>query len=178
MNERDQEAFAAWRPVACDLRPEFPLCLEDPGGLYPNILLCSCLALSETEGALLGTARFEPAHPLGIELLSSGRAGCGCVLDVLDDALDEEADPPLTPAPRIKSAVSIKRWAHSLNKLGSIIAKNLTTATDWGRLPAVLLPCCFFFSLSETIWRASKTMLCLCYLTPVSPTWGQCSLSH
>ena len=88
---------------------------------------------------LLGKARFEPAHPLGIELLSSGRAGRRCVLDVLDDALDDEADPPLTPAPRIKSAVSIKCWALSLHKLGSIIAKSLTKATDWGRLPFVLL---------------------------------------
>ena len=140
MNERDQEVFAAWLPVACDLRPEFPLCLENASGLYPNILLCSCLACSETEGVLLETARFEPAHPLGIELLSSGRAGRGCVLDVLDDALDDEVDPPLTPAPQIKSAVSIKRWAHSLNKLGSIIAQNLTKETDCGRIPAVLLP--------------------------------------
>ena len=46
MNERDQEAFAAWRPLACVLkvRTEFPLCLEfrlcleDPGGLYPNFV--------------------------------------------------------------------------------------------------------------------------------------------
>ena len=106
MKEHDQEAFAAWRPVACELRPEFPLCLEfqlcleDPGGLYPNILLCSCLALSETEGALLGRAGFEPEHPLrlSIELFSSGWAGRGCVLDALNDALDDETDPPLTPA--------------------------------------------------------------------------------
>ena len=98
--------------------------------MYPDILLYSSLALSETEGALLGTARFEPT--LGIELLSSCRAGRGCVFDVLDDALDDddEADPPLTPAPRVKSAVSIKRWAHSLNKLGLIIAINLTKVTD------------------------------------------------
>ena len=65
MNERDQEAFADWRPLACVIRVEFPLCLElrlsleDPGGLYPNIRLCSCLALSETERALLGRTLLE-----------------------------------------------------------------------------------------------------------------------
>lgn len=80
----------------------------------------------------------EPVHPLGIELLSSGRAGRGCVLDVLDD----EADPPLTSPPRIKSAVSIRRWAHSLNKLGSIeevIEAKTLRAINRDELPAVLL---------------------------------------
>lgn len=43
MNERDQEAFLAWRLLADVLLLEFPLslelrlCLEDPGCLYPNI---------------------------------------------------------------------------------------------------------------------------------------------
>ena len=89
----------------------------------------------------------EPVHPLGIELLSSGR---GCVLDVLDDLLDDGADPPLTPPPRIKSAVSIRCWAHSLNKLGSIEevieAETTLRATDRDELPAVLpgFPYVFF----------------------------------
>ena len=75
--------------------------------MYPDILVCSSLVLSETEGAPLETARFEPT--LGIELLSSCRAGRGCVFDVLDDALDDddEADPPLTrPIP----IVLVKCW--------------------------------------------------------------------
>ena len=36
-------------------------------------------------------------------------------------------DRPLTPEPRTKSAVSIGRWAHSLNKLGSIRKTELRT---------------------------------------------------
>ena len=71
----------------------------------------------ETEGAVLGTAQCEPQDPLDMEVLSSVR---GRVLDVLDGALDDATDPPLTPEPRIKSAVSIRCWARSLNKLGSI----------------------------------------------------------
>ena len=124
MKDRDQEAFAAARPCALPLQPlcleflgKFRPCLEDPGGLYPKIRLCSCQALSETEGAVFGTARCEPGDPLDMEVLSSVR---GRVLDVFDGALDDATDPPLTPEPQIKSAVSIRRWAHSLNKLGSI----------------------------------------------------------
>ena len=78
----------------------------------------------ETEGAVLGTARYEPEDPLDMEVLSSVR---GRVLDVLDGALDDATDTPLTPEPRIKSAVSIRCWAHSLNKLGSIRKTELWT---------------------------------------------------
>ena len=59
-----------------------------------------------------------------MEVLSSVR---GCVLDVLDGALDDAKDLPLTPELRIKSAVSIRRWAHSLCKLGSIPKTELPT---------------------------------------------------
>ena len=127
MKDRDQEVFAAARPCALPLRPVIPLCfeflgkfrpcLEDPGGLYPKIRLGSCLALSETEGAVLEMARYEPEDPRDMEVLSSVR---GRVLDVLDGVLDDATDPPLTPEPRINSAVLIRRWAHSLSKLGSI----------------------------------------------------------
>ena len=78
----------------------------------------------ETEGAVLGTARCEPEHLLDMEVLTSVR---GCVLDVLDGALDDAKDPPLTPELWIKSAVSIRRWAHSLSKLGSIPKTELPT---------------------------------------------------
>ena len=40
----------------------------------------------ETEGAVLGTARCEPEDPLDMEVLSLVR---GCVLDVLNGALDD-----------------------------------------------------------------------------------------
>ena len=99
----------------------------------------------------------EPVHPLGIELLSSGR---GCVLDVLDDLLDDGADPPLTPPPRIKSAVSIRCWAHSLNKLGSIEevieAETTLRATDRDELPAVLpgFPYVFFQPIKDNLAMA------------------------
>ena len=70
-----------------------------------------------TVWAVFGTARCEPEDPLDMEVLSSVR---GRVLDVFDGALDDATGPPLTPEPRIKSSVSIRCWAHSLNKLGSI----------------------------------------------------------
>ena len=45
------------------------------------------------------------------------------MLDVLDKALNNEADPPSTPPLLIKSAVSICHWAYSLNKLESVEAE-------------------------------------------------------
>ena len=50
----------------------------------------------ETERAVLGTAQCEPQDPLDVEVLPSVR---GRELDVLDGALDDATDPPLTPEP-------------------------------------------------------------------------------
>ena len=80
----------------------------------------------ETEGAILGTARCEPEHPLDMELLSSVR---GHVLDVPDGALDSETDPPLTPEPRIKSAVSIRPRADPEFFLGGGALFSCSTST-------------------------------------------------
>ena len=93
--------------------------------------------------------------------------------DALDD--DDEVDPPLTPAARVKSAVSIKRWAHSLNKLGSINAINLTKVTDWGRLPAVLLFYCFWFFFVLFCFQPIRNNLAgkKDYVVPLLPLFGQ-----
>ena len=80
----------------------------------------------ETEGAVLGTARCEPEDPLDIEVLSSVR---GHVLDVLDGALDSATDPPLTPEPRIKSAVSIRPRADPEFFLGGGALFSCSTST-------------------------------------------------
>ena len=80
----------------------------------------------ETEGAILGTARCEPEHPLDMELLSSVR---GHVLDVPDGALDSATDPPLTPEPRIKSAVSIRPRADPESFLGGGALFSCSTST-------------------------------------------------
>ena len=80
----------------------------------------------ETEGAVLGTAQCEPQDPLDMEVLSSVR---GRVLDVLDGALDDATDPPLTPEPRIKSAVSIRPRADPEFFLGGGALFSCSTST-------------------------------------------------
>ena len=80
----------------------------------------------ETEGAVLGTARCQPEDPLDMEVLSSVR---GHVLDVLDGALDTATDPPLTPEPLIKSAVSIRPRADPEFFLGGGALFSSSTST-------------------------------------------------
>ena len=95
----------------------------------------------ETEGAVLGTAQCEPQDPLDMEVLSSVR---GRVLDVLDGALDDATDPPLTHEPRIKSAVSIRPGADPGFFLGGGALVSCSTSTPinhiffFGRIPVVL----------------------------------------
>ena len=80
----------------------------------------------ETEGAVLGTAQCEPQDPLDVEVLSSVR---GRVLDVLDGALDDATDPPLTPEPGIKSAVSMRPGADPGFFLGGGALVSCSTST-------------------------------------------------
>ena len=80
----------------------------------------------ETEGVVLGTAQCEPQYPLDMEVLSSVR---GRVLDVLDGALDDATDSPLTPEPRIKSAVSIRPGADPGFFLGGGALVSCSTST-------------------------------------------------
>ena len=83
----------------------------------------------ETEGAVLGTAQCEPQDPLDMEVLSSVR---GRVLDVLDGALDDATDPPLTHEPRIKSAVSIRPGADPgfFSGGGALVSCSTSTAIN------------------------------------------------
>ena len=83
----------------------------------------------ETEGAVLGTAQCEPQDPLDMEVLSSVR---GRVLDVLDGALDDATDPPLTHEPLIKSAVSIRPGADPgfLSGGGALVSCSTSTAIN------------------------------------------------
>ena len=61
-----------------------------------------------------------------MEVLSSVR---GRVLDVLDGALDDATDPPLTPEPGIKSAVSIRPGADPGFFLGGGALVSCSTST-------------------------------------------------
>ena len=61
-----------------------------------------------------------------MEVLSSVR---GRVLDVLDGALDDATDSPLTPEPRIKSAVSIRPGADPGFFLGGGALVSCTSST-------------------------------------------------
>ena len=94
----------------------------------------------ETEGAVLGTAQCEPQDPLDMEVLSSVR---GRVLDVLDGALDDATDPPLTHEPRIKSAVSIRPGADPGFFLGGGALASCSTSTPINHIGF------FFFFFAE-----------------------------
>ena len=94
--------------------------------IYLRVIFYLLRPSFETEGAVLATAQCEPQDPLDEEVLPSVR---GRELDVLDGALDDATDPPLTPEPGIKSAVSIRPGADPGFFLGGDALVSCSTST-------------------------------------------------
>ena len=105
----------------------------------------------QTEVAVLGTAQCEPQDPLDMELLSSVR---GSVLDVLDGALDDATDPPLTPEPWIKSAVSIRPGADPRFFLGGDALVSCSTSTPINHIVFFL----FFCRIPVVLYRKPQVI--------------------